>query len=164
MRRPLELRAWMAIFFMKGTFKITSVVSPVHPCQTTEYFILRMMGNVSTMKRIYQLMSSYRQRLGRLTERRLVMLMYTHKFTTLRQPGVTWCCQHFLCSGPQYCVYCHSSADPRSKAHLLLRAAPRQTLNVLVPVSSAIPCLANSSWNSCWQKNIRWVYKGSWYL
>lgn len=27
-----------------------------------------------------------------------------------------------------------------------------QTVNVLMPVSSAIPWLANSSWNSCWQK------------
>lgn len=80
MRRPLELTAWMAIFFMKGTFKITSVVSPVHPCQTTEYFLSHMMGNGSAMK----LVSSYRQRLGGLTERRLVVLRYTLKFTTLR--------------------------------------------------------------------------------
>lgn len=66
-------------------------MTPVHPCQTTEYFLLQMMGNVDTTVKETVGQCLYTGKhcvLGRLTEQSFAMLMYTLKYTTLKQLGV----------------------------------------------------------------------------
>lgn len=61
----------------------------MHARQSTEYFILQMVGNIGTVKEtISQCLHTGKDHvLDRLTEQRLAMLMYTLKFMTLKQRG-----------------------------------------------------------------------------